>query len=209
MLVGQDQHGFDEEATRHLARQAKAALRKRARGVRAAVPKSGIVERSAAIVERLLAHPALAAARTVALFHPIEGRNEVDLGALDPVLRARGASVVYPAIDPETRVMVFRDPGRPSALEERGMGFAEPSPELPEAAAIDVVVVPALAVDGRGHRLGYGAGFYDRALPRFCPPGVAIAVAFEFQLASELPLTEGDVAVDWIVTDRKTLEAER
>lgn len=200
-----DQHAFDKDAVAALAIQAKAALRKRARGVRNAIPKAAIAERSRAICARLLAHPALAAPATVASFHPIEGRNEVDLRALDAALRARGARVVYPAIDPETRVMVFRDPGDPARLEERGMGFCEPDPSLPEVTSIDVVIVPALAVDGRGHRLGYGAGFYDRALPRFCPPGTSIIVAFEFQLASELPISETDVAADWIVTDKATL----
>jgi 5-formyltetrahydrofolate cyclo-ligase len=69
-------------------------------------------------------------------------------------------------------------------------------------------VVPALAVDPRGHRVGYGAGFYDRTLPRFVPPAVSIAVAFDFQLAVEVPTTEGDVAVSWIVTDARELRAE-
>ena len=72
-----------------------------------------------------------------------------------------------------------------------------------------MIVVPALAVDPRGHRIGYGAGYYDRTLPRFAPPAVRRAVAFDFQLVAEVPSTEGDVAVDWIVTDARALRAER
>jgi len=71
------------------------------------------------------------------------------------------------------------------------------------------VLVPALALDSRGHRLGYGAGYYDRTLPRFCPPAVSIGVAYDFQLLVELPVTEGDVPCDWIVTDTRALAAER
>ena len=94
-------------------------------------------------------------------------------------------------------------------MEERGLGFREPSADAPLAEHLDVVIVPALAVDGRGFRLGYGAGFYDRALPRYRPPARAVAVIFDFQLAPELPIGPHDVAVDTIVTDARLLEALR
>src|SRR6185369_13454200 len=114
----------------------------------------------------------------------------------------------YPAIDPDTRVMTFRFVADPAAMEERGLGFREPAADAPEAEALDVIVVPALQIDARGHRLGYGAGFYDRTLPRFAPPARTIGVAFGFQLVPEVPITEGDVAVDLIVTDDRTLDPE-
>jgi 5-formyltetrahydrofolate cyclo-ligase len=69
-----------------------------------------------------------------------------------------------------------------------------------------VVIVPALWIDAGGQRIGYGAGFYDRTLPRFCPPGRSIGVAFDFQLAGDVPVTEGDVAVGLVVTDMRVLD---
>jgi 5-formyltetrahydrofolate cyclo-ligase len=80
---------------------------------------------------------------------------------------------------------------------------------VPEAASLDVVVVPCLMVEPRGHRLGYGGGWYDRTLPMVAPPAVSIAVAFDFQLSSEVPIEEGDVAVDRIVTETRALAATR
>jgi 5-formyltetrahydrofolate cyclo-ligase len=68
--------------------------------------------------------------------------------------------------------------------------------------------VPALAADPRGHRIGYGAGYYDRALPSYVPPAATFVVVFDFQLLAEVPCTEGDVPVDRIVTDARTLQAE-
>ena len=65
--------------------------------------------------------------------------------------------------------------------------------------------MPALAFDVRGHRIGYGHGYYDRLLPRL-PRALNVAVGYDFQLVSELPDTEGDIAVDWLVTDARTLE---
>jgi 5-formyltetrahydrofolate cyclo-ligase len=147
--------------------------------------------------------PEIAGARSVALFYPIEGRNEVDLRALDAELRAKGARIAYPAIEQETRVMSFRFVAETEAMEERGLGFREPAEDAEEATALDAIVVPALQIDASGHRIGYGAGYYDQTLPRYSPPATAIGVAFDFQLIAEVPVTEGDVAVSMVVTDQR------
>jgi 5-formyltetrahydrofolate cyclo-ligase len=185
----------------------KAELRKRLRGLRATTPLDACAKRSESIVARLVAHPAVAAAKSVALFWPIVERHEVDLRPLDEALRARGVAVAYPWIDPETRAMTFRfSPAE--ALEERGFGFREPAPTAPEAARgdLDAIVVPAIAIDPTGHRIGYGAGFYDRTLVRFAPPAVTIGVAFDFQLVAEVPFTEHDVALAHVVTDARAID---
>lgn len=187
----------------------KAELRKRMRGVRKTMPLEACAARSTAIVKRLEMHPALAAAKRVALFWPIVERHEVDLRPLDAALRARGALVAYPQIDPDTGEMRFRATTGTTDLEERGYGFAEPSADLPEATELDVVVVPAIAVDPTGQRIGYGAGYYDRTIPRYAPPAATIGVAFDWQVVAEIPTTEGDVGLDWIVTDVREFDARR
>jgi 5-formyltetrahydrofolate cyclo-ligase len=186
--------------------KAKTVLRQRARALRNSIPPKAIAERSTRIVDRCEALACVAGARTVALFWPIEGRNEVDLRSLDARLRAQHKRVAYPSIDGVTRVMTFRFVDDPATLEERGLGFREPDASAPEAAALDVVLVPALQIDGRGHRIGYGAGFYDRTLPRFAPPAVTVGVAFSFQLIAEVPVTEGDIPVALVVTDDQILD---
>jgi 5-formyltetrahydrofolate cyclo-ligase len=185
--------------------RAKAAIRQRARALRNSIPREAILERSARIAARIEALPSVASASAIALFWPIEGRNEVDLTPLDPRLRAQGKRVAYPSIDPDTREMTFRFVDDPARLAERSLGFREPDPALPEAASLDVIVVPALQIDARGHRIGYGAGFYDRTLPRFAPPALSIGVAFAFQLIAEVPVTAGDVALALVVTDDQIL----
>ncbi|MBX3221976.1 MAG: 5-formyltetrahydrofolate cyclo-ligase [Labilithrix sp.] len=185
----------------------KAELRKRIRGVRKTAPLEACAERSAKIVASLEAHAAVEEARAVALFWPIVERHEVDLRPLDASLRARGVRVAYPSIDPDTGDMVFRFVDDPSALEDAGYGFAEPAKDAPEASDLGVIVVPALAVDPTGHRIGYGAGYYDRTLPKYAPPAVSIAVAYDYQLVAEVPATPGDVQVAWIVTDQRTIDA--
>jgi 5-formyltetrahydrofolate cyclo-ligase len=188
----------------------KLELRKRMRALRKTLPASACAQRSARIVERLGAFEPLRGARSVALFWPIEERHEVDLRALDSQLRARGVRVAYPAVDPETHAMSFRFVEKTDEMDEQGFGFREPRPDAPAAAAgeLDVIVVPALAVDPTGHRIGYGAGYYDRTLTAFAPPAVTVGVAFDFQLLAEIPFSPVDVRVGWIVTDARTLAAE-
>lgn len=195
----------EAEIERELRYRAKALLRKRARALRSSIPASAIAERSKAIANELDDLLEEVGAETVALFYPIEGRNEVDLRALDPVIRARGGRVAYPSIDADARVMTFRFVADPERMVERGLGFREPSNDDEEARALDVIVVPALQIDPSGHRIGYGAGFYDRALVRFSPPARRVGVAFDFQLVPEVPVTEGDVALEAVVTDTRVL----
>jgi 5-formyltetrahydrofolate cyclo-ligase len=210
-FLGQSLLRAQRNTTLRNARQARAKveLRKRLRGLRATTPEAACAERSGRIVARLREHATLARAGSVALFWPILERHEVDLRDLDGWLRARGVRVAYPSIDPETRVMTFRLVEREGDLVERGMGFAEPPLDAPEPDRLDAIVVPALGLELGGHRLGYGAGFYDRTLPAWAPPATTLAVAYDFQLLVEVPVTEHDVAVDWIVTDERAAAAEK
>ncbi len=198
---------LDPETVAELTRRAKVELRKRARSLRAAIPAAAIAERSARIVARLEAEPAIAAARTVSLFWPIPGKNEVDLRAFAATLRARGVATAWPRIDAAAHTMTFHLVEDPASFVPGPMGLSEPAPDAPLALSIDVVIVPALLVDGSGYRLGYGGGFYDRALPALCPPARSIAVAFDFQLMPEVPIGPSDVAVQRVVVEKRAFDA--
>jgi 5-formyltetrahydrofolate cyclo-ligase len=193
-----------------LRRRVKGELRKRMRGLRQTMPASACAARSLRIVEQLMGLPPIVQARGVALFWPMEDRHEVDLRLLHDRLRDRGARLAYPASDAENGALTFHFVSEAAAMQPNALGVREPSSEKPEAAPgeIDVVLVPALAADPRGHRIGYGAGYYDRALPRFSRTATTVCVVFDFQLLVDLPDTPGDVPVAWIVTETRTLRAE-
>jgi 5-formyltetrahydrofolate cyclo-ligase len=203
-------HGFipssQEEALR---RRVKAELRKRMRGLRNALPAQACAGRSKQIAERLMALAPMEQAKAVALFSPMSDRHEVDVLSLHASLQKRGTRIAFPSIEAETGSMEFRFVDDLAALEERGSGPREPGPGAQAAVPgeIDVIVVPALAVDPRGHRIGYGAGYYDRALPRFAPPAASVCVAFDFQLVAEVPDLGQDVATHWVVTDARSFAA--
>jgi 5-formyltetrahydrofolate cyclo-ligase len=201
-----ERHGFlgssDEDALR---RRVKTELRKRLRALRKTLPLKACQERSTRIVERLAQLESVSRARSVALFWPLEEHHEVDLRPLDALLRGRGARVAYPAVEGEGSALTFRFVGSVDAMVVGAFGVREPSPEEPAAAPgeLGVIVVPALALDPRGHRIGYGRGFYDRSIGAFAPPATTIGVVYDFQLLVEVPQTETDVPVDYVVTDAR------
>lgn len=197
-----------------LRRRVKRELRKRAQELRKATPLEACHARSLLIVANIHGLEAMHRARSVALFWPIVARHEVDLRSLDVVLRERGVRVAYPAIVPRDdgdgrHSMTFRFVSDVSTLAERGFGFAEPPLDAPGVGdpteALDVIILPALALDPAGQRIGYGAGYYDRALKG--TKAVKVGVIFDFQLLSEIPATTGDVPVCFIVSDRRVLSA--
>ncbi len=202
---------FDASNVSELAEAAKQELRKRMRAVRAAHPAEALAQRSRSVVERVLALPAFQAASGVALFFPLTARKEVDLRELDRAARELGKRVYYPFMEQRGEVTVsgLKVTAGLADLAERGSHFLEPPKDLPDAerGEVDLLLVPALAVAPSGHRLGYGAGFYDSLLPDFRPPAQAWTVAYDFQLLVELPTLPHDVACDGLVTDARSLEA--
>ncbi len=204
---------FEPAQVEKLAEAAKQQLRKRMRALRSAHPAEALRVRNSALVARALALPAFVSARSVALFFPIEDRKEVDLRELDAEARRQGKRVYYPFLEPRADALVsgLRLTESLDELAERGRRFLEPLPSAPEAARgdIELLFVPALAVAPSGHRLGYGAGFYDSLLPDVCPPAEAVAVAYDFQLLVELPTFPSDFACNIVITDARSLTAEK
>lgn len=194
-----------------LAQAAKQELRKRMRALRQAHPQEALAERGQAIVTRALELPEFQRARGVALFFPLAERKEVDLRQLDAAARQAKKCVYYPFLEPrgESLVSGLRLTQALDDLALRGGRFLEPPPgaAVAERGDVDLVFVPALAVAASGHRLGYGAGFYDSLLPDVCPPAKTVVVAFDFQLLIELPIQPHDVPCNWVVTDKRTLPA--
>ncbi len=200
-----------DDRMREFVSQTKQALRQRMRGLRASMPQAAFDERSERIRDAVLAMEEVVAARRVGLFWPISSKRELDLRPLDAALRDRNKELYYPFMDPKENGAFetgFRPVPHPSELRERGRGFAEPDPcrEAARHGELDVIVVPALAADPRGHRLGYGGGVYDATLPDFCPPALAVAVLFDFQVVVELPLVETDIPCQVVVTDARILD---
>lgn len=190
------------------ARRAKKQIRARAKAVRLGLPETARNARSERIVASLSELDVVRGARGVALFWPMVERGEVDLRPLLGILRERGVSTFFPFMEPKEGGFStgFREVRGESDLVECGRGFVEPiAGPVAVRGQIDVVVVPALAVDSRGYRVGYGAGYYDATLGDLCPPAVSVVVCYDFELMAELPVEKHDVHCDLVITDSRTL----
>jgi 5-formyltetrahydrofolate cyclo-ligase len=156
-------------------------------------------EASARIAERTTA--LLAGRRVVALYAP-KG-SEVDTRAIDENLRARGARVLYPRIVDDQRVLAFHEVA-PEKLVASRYGLREPRADWRNQAGlveIDAFVVPGLAFDRSGGRLGFGRGHYDATLAAAPAGALRIGLAFEAQLIDEVMREPHDVALHVIVTE--------
>ena len=129
-------------------------------------------------------------------------RSEVDVRPLMFALRENGARLCLPAILDKT-TMIFRELVRGAALIDMGFGTAGPGDEA-ETLDPSIMLVPLAAFDFRGHRIGYGSGYYDRAISRLTDAGHAprlIGIAFDCQEVPTVPDEPHDVIIPEILTE--------
>ena len=183
-----------------ISKAQKAALRTERLAARDAIPGEERIEKSMAIADAGGGLLDVKPGEDVSGFFPI--RSEVDVRPLMQRLQERGARLSVPVvIDKQT--IVFRElvPGAP--LVSTGFGTFGPGPEA-RVVDPDVMLVPLAAFDLAGHRIGYGAGFYDRAIARLHENGKRprlIGIAFDCQRIDIVPAEEHDVALDAILTE--------
>ena len=131
--------------------------------------------------------------------------EEIDVKPLLAQLHASGHAIGLPVVVKKGEPLIFRQwhPGMP--LVSGGFGTEVPPPGAPEVEP-RVLIVPLLAFDGEGYRLGYGGGFYDRTLDRLrtgsAADPLAVGVAFSAQHAARVPRDGFDQPLDWIVTEK-------
>ena len=190
----------------------KATLRARFRAWREGLDSETYAQRSEAIVARIQALPELETARTVHIYWPLVARGEIDTRPLIRWLTARDKVVVLPVVIPSEadvrpglRHVRYRGE---AALRTSPWGVREPAgDETVPINQIDAVVVPALGADRKGHRIGYGQGFYDAFLAQVAAPRIGLVYAD--LLVDVLPTEPHDVALSMIVTENETIRLER
>ena len=153
---------------------------------------------SMAVLARLAPLPVLRGARTVAGYRGIRG--EIDIDAVLTLLVEDGVQVTVPRVEGDDMAFV---PWRPDDETVAGaFGIAEPvGGERVPFAAHDVVLVPLVAFDAAGNRLGQGGGFYDRAIGSADDRPVLIGVAHAFQQVESVPVEPWDQSLDAVVTE--------
>jgi 5-formyltetrahydrofolate cyclo-ligase len=177
----------------------KNKLRKKFREIRSSISEEEAEEKSRIIIETLFSLDEFRNARNV-LFY-VDTRNEVKTrNAITRALDMRKRVAVPKVLDHGMIAVVICSL---SELRPGRFGIYEPlhCVEM-QAKQIELVVVPGVAFDKRGFRLGYGGGYYDRFLPCLCAKTVKAALAYEIQLTDKIPADEQDIKVDIIITEK-------
>lgn len=199
-VTGPGGRGDPPGEDRDTVRARKAALRRATRAAREELRPDARTRAGADVVARLLRLPELRGARVVALY--AAHGTELDVDAVATTLRERGATTCLPRVEGDQLHLVATTPT--STLEVGYRGVTEPRGHGLDPGAVDAVVVPGLAFDPIGGRLGQGGGHYDRLLAQLPGRALRVGVGFACQLVPRVPREPHDAAVDVVVTDRAT-----
>jgi 5-formyltetrahydrofolate cyclo-ligase len=181
----------------------KASIRKQAAEARDGLSKEERQAMSREILERLFRLPEFIESTCLMFFASF--RSEVDTLPMIRKALAEGKRVVLPRVrGKDLALFEIRDFG--TDVSPGAWGIPEPCERMPVALdAIDLMLVPGLAFDEHGNRLGYGAGFYDRLLTVFSK--MTVGLVFEVQMVPTVPADRHDVAVKKIVTEKRVIAA--
>jgi len=182
----------------------KAALRTAALARRDALPAEERQAAAEAIAAR--AFPvAVAPGMIVSGFFPM--KSEINPMPLMRKLAEAGAQLALPAIAGRGHPLMMRAWGFGAPLKSGQWGIREPTADAAQVAP-DILIVPLAAFDRSGHRIGYGAGYYDMTIRglRARKPITAIGIAFAAQEIPRVPATERDERLDLVLTERETID---
>lgn len=180
--------------------EAKVRLRKERLAARDALPADRRIEMSIALAENGLSALALEPQEVISGFMPI--RSEADIRPLMAGLKAKGARLCLPVILDKTTI-VFRELHADRALVPMGFGTFGPGEDC---AVLDpsLMLVPLAAFDATGQRIGYGGGYYDRAIERLHRKGLfprLIGIAFDCQEVASVPAEPHDMRLHAVLTE--------
>jgi 5-formyltetrahydrofolate cyclo-ligase len=188
--------------------QKKSDVRSRARAVLAAMDNGLRHDASAAACSHLTSLDTFRHASVVMLYMPLA--DEVDLTPAAIRCFQTGKTVCVPLVDWKRHDM---EPVEVTSFDDEVMDIGEHGLRAPRSGSplpptmIDLVVVPGLAFDPHGNRLGRGSGYYDRFLRRLRRSATTVGLAFDGQIIDTVPADDRDMSVDIVVTDRRVTHA--
>jgi 5-formyltetrahydrofolate cyclo-ligase len=183
---------------------AKAELRREAIALRESLPADARKTAAEDIAARKFPF-AIAAGAIVSGFMPL--KSEINPLPLLQRLAEAGAQLALPAIAGRGKPLIMRAWEFGAPLDRGQWGIREPKPDAPEVEP-DILLVPLLAFDREGFRLGYGAGYYDMTIHRLraLKPVTAVGVAFAAQEVPKIPTTPRDERLDLVLTEREVID---
>lgn len=180
----------------------KGEVRQRVLALRSALDAGEAGRLGARLQTSVLAQPEFARARRVGCYLALKG--EVPTEAIIRQCHAEGRHLCVPGFDRARRVYGFVAYAPDAVMTAGPLGIMQPAETVPVAAStLDLVIVPGVAFDACGGRVGHGGGHYDRMLAGSTV--FKLAVAFDFQVVEIVPVGHQDILMDAIVTESRVL----
>jgi len=162
-------------------------------------------EKDQRIKEKLFSLPEFEKAKCVLFYVSIKG--EVRTYDMISDTLEKGKRVLVPLADLKKKDLLISEINDLDELSPGAFGIPEPKdPREFPLEKIDLVVIPGIAFDRKGNRVGYGMGFYDRFLKKLRKRTPLIALAYDFQIVSKIPADDHDIRVHKIVTEKEVIE---
>jgi 5-formyltetrahydrofolate cyclo-ligase len=187
------------------ATEQKNSIRAEALEKRDSIPSPVKRAKDSSIMERLFALEEFGIAKRVLFYASF--RSEVNTAGMIEAALSNGKKVLLPKVDNNSRTLTKHVISGMHEVSPGYMGIPEPDTDVRlTIEEIDLIVVPGVAFDTRGWRIGYGGGYYDRLLPRVKGMRTIAALAYEEQIFGELTPEDHDIGMDLIITDKRTIE---
>ncbi len=185
----------------------KTSIRKRLLKKRLQLTKKEVENFSKRILKKLTKRPEFKASRVVLLYHPI--KNEVDpipLFSKTPFPK-KNKIFALPRICKKTDRLYIHKVTDLNTLQTGRFNIKEPSTKHPVISRnkLNLVITPGLAFDLKGHRIGYGKGYFDKLFKNLSTKCTKIALAYDFQIIENIPAAKHDQKVDLIITEKRII----
>ena len=193
-----------KSATREITNVTKDEIRAEMKAKRRKISADDKNEKSHKAAAALLGTSEYQNAESVMLYFPIG--NEVDTAAIAERAHAEGKRVLYPVTDEESGLIMPIEVSKETVFERGGFGIKEPKGAI-YVGMIDLIIVPGVAFDREGGRLGFGKGCYDGFLAGV--GAVRVGLCYGMQLTDGLPTEEHDAKMDMIVTENEIIRIKK
>lgn len=185
----------------------KKALKEELLRKRKALSKSEITEKSAAIKERLFSLNEFKNSKNIMFY--VSFNNEVDtINTIKGLLDKNEKKVIVPFVEKNNSILQLSEIKDFNDLEPKTFGILEPRENKIknfDIGKLDLAIVPGIAFDKNGHRIGYGHGYYDGLLGKLNKNTTKIGLCYEFQLIDKIAEEKHDVPMDAIITEKRVL----
>ena len=189
----------------------KESIREEIKNKREKLSREDVEDKSKLVKEKLFSLPEFQVAKTIAFYVALKKSNEVETEGMIKEALAMGKQVLVPIADLIENRIILSEIKNWDDLVPGSFGILEPLPEVRKIypyEAVRLAIVPGVAFDLEGHRIGYGFGYYDKFLSSLTRYQTKIGLAFEFQVVEKLPNEEHDIRVGKVITEDRIIECE-